>query len=75
MPLNPFISVPDTDLDAGLQAWLHEDIGRGDWTTLGLGALVQRPGQAIWVARGWILVCRLMMQAAKELGADAIKKG
>ena len=51
MPLNPFISVPDTDLDAGLQAWLHEDIGRGDWTTLGLGALVQRPGQAIWVAR------------------------
>ncbi len=51
MPLNPFISVPDTDLDAGLQAWLHEDIGRGDWTTLGLGALVQRPGRAIWVAR------------------------
>jgi nicotinate-nucleotide pyrophosphorylase (carboxylating) len=38
-------------LDPMLAAWLQEDIGRGDRTTDGLGDLVQRPGQAHWVAK------------------------
>ncbi len=38
-------------LDPLLTAWLQEDIGRGDRTTDGLGPLVQRPGQAQWVAK------------------------
>lgn len=45
------IAVPETVLDHWLSAWLQEDIGRGDWTTAGLGALAARPGQAIWVTR------------------------
>ncbi|HZG38719.1 MAG TPA: carboxylating nicotinate-nucleotide diphosphorylase [Nodosilinea sp.] len=44
-------SVPDIALDECLQAWLQEDIGRGDWTTTGLGALGQQLGQARWVTR------------------------
>ena len=51
MPLISPASIPDMTLDAWLQAWLQEDIGRGDWTTAGLGDLVQRPGQAVWVTR------------------------
>ncbi len=51
MPLISPASISNMTLDACLQAWLQEDIGRGDWTTAGLGDLVQRPGQAIWVAR------------------------
>ncbi|MGD1905700.1 MAG: carboxylating nicotinate-nucleotide diphosphorylase [Leptolyngbyaceae cyanobacterium] len=38
-------------LDPLLTAWLHEDFGRGDRTTDGLGDMVQRPGQAQWVAK------------------------
>ncbi|NJN21464.1 MAG: carboxylating nicotinate-nucleotide diphosphorylase [Leptolyngbya sp. RL_3_1] len=38
-------------LDPLLTAWLQEDIGRGDRTTDGLGDIVQRPGQARWVAK------------------------
>lgn len=38
-------------LDPLLTAWLQEDIGRGDRTTEGLGDMVQRPGQAQWVAK------------------------
>lgn len=38
-------------LDPLLTAWLQEDIGRGDRTTDGLGDMVQRPGQAQWVAK------------------------
>ncbi|MDA0265708.1 MAG: carboxylating nicotinate-nucleotide diphosphorylase [Cyanobacteria bacterium] len=38
-------------LDPLLTMWLQEDIGRGDRTTDGLGALAQRPGQAQWVAK------------------------
>ncbi|MGB6017301.1 MAG: carboxylating nicotinate-nucleotide diphosphorylase, partial [Nodosilinea sp.] len=45
------IAIVESSLDAYLQAWLHEDVGRGDWTTVGLGALAQRPGQALWVTR------------------------
>lgn len=45
------LSVPAIALDPQLQTWLQEDIGRGDWTTIGLGALAQQPGQAVWVAK------------------------
>jgi nicotinate-nucleotide pyrophosphorylase (carboxylating) len=39
-------------VDAQLKAWLQEDIGRGDWTTLGLGATATKtPGKAVWVAK------------------------
>jgi len=39
-------------IDDHLKAWLQEDIGRGDWTTLGLGpAAGTQPGQAVWVAK------------------------
>lgn len=51
MPLKCPISVPESALSEWLQTWLQEDIGRGDWTTAGLGALAERPGQAIWVTR------------------------
>ena len=51
MPLISLASISDMTLDAWLQAWLQEDVGRGDWTTAGLGDLVQRSGQAIWVTR------------------------
>ncbi|MEM9766525.1 MAG: carboxylating nicotinate-nucleotide diphosphorylase [Cyanobacteria bacterium P01_D01_bin.71] len=34
-----------------LQAWLQEDIGRGDRTTAGLGDITQTIHQAIWVAK------------------------
>ncbi|MBD2233995.1 carboxylating nicotinate-nucleotide diphosphorylase [Phormidium tenue] len=50
MSLNP-LPIPEIALDQCLQAWLQEDIGRGDWTTAGLGAFAQRPGQAVWVTR------------------------
>jgi nicotinate-nucleotide pyrophosphorylase (carboxylating) len=47
------LSLPSPLLvDASLKAWLQEDIGRGDWTTSGLGsALGNIPGQAVWVAK------------------------
>jgi nicotinate-nucleotide pyrophosphorylase (carboxylating) len=52
MPFNTPAAIPQIILDEWLQAWLREDIGRGDWTTAGLGALVNQPGHAIWVTRG-----------------------
>ncbi|MBW4459424.1 MAG: carboxylating nicotinate-nucleotide diphosphorylase [Nodosilinea sp. WJT8-NPBG4] len=51
MSLDPRFPIPDIALDKYLQAWLQEDIGRGDWTTAGLGSFAQRPGQAFWVTR------------------------
>jgi len=38
-------------LDEHLKRWLQEDIGRGDQTTLGLGDIATRNGQAYWVAK------------------------
>ncbi len=38
-------------LDALLEGWLQEDIGRGDQTTSGLGKIVAVPGRAYWVAK------------------------
>ncbi len=45
------VAISQTMLDEWLHNWLCEDIGRGDWTTAGLGTLVQQPGQARWVTR------------------------
>ena len=47
------LSLPlSLQVDAQLKAWLQEDVGRGDWTTLGLGAAVgHAQGQAIWVTK------------------------
>lgn len=45
------LSIPAIALDPHLQAWLQEDLGRGDWTTLGLGAMAQKPGHAVWIAK------------------------
>ena len=51
MPSDLPLSLPAILLDPHLQSWLQEDIGRGDWSTAGLGDLAQRPGAAIWVAK------------------------
>ncbi len=45
------LTLPTITLDSHLRAWLQEDIGRGDWTTSGLGELATRPGEAKWVAK------------------------
>jgi nicotinate-nucleotide pyrophosphorylase (carboxylating) len=45
------LTLPEIVLDPHLRAWLQEDIGRGDWTTSGLGELATRPGDAVWVAK------------------------
>ncbi|MFQ4137764.1 carboxylating nicotinate-nucleotide diphosphorylase [Nodosilinea sp. PGN35] len=74
MPQPPLFSTSDIALDDCLQAWLREDVGRGDWTTAGLGALAQRPGQAVWVTRapgvvaGLPLAQRLFQQLDAEVG-------
>ncbi|MBE9109604.1 carboxylating nicotinate-nucleotide diphosphorylase [Nodosilinea sp. LEGE 07298] len=51
MPLNTPVPIVESNLDEYLRAWLREDVGRGDWTTVGLGALAQQPGLALWVTR------------------------
>jgi nicotinate-nucleotide pyrophosphorylase (carboxylating) len=50
-------------LEPQLRAWLQEDIGRGDWTTLGLGAQAQKLGKAIWVAKARGVVAGLPLAA------------
>ena len=42
---------PDVVLDPLLRGWLQEDIGRGDRTTLGLGAIAHQAHKAIWIAK------------------------
>ena len=42
---------PNVVLDPLLTGWLQEDIGRGDRTTMGLDVLVDKPGQAVWLAK------------------------
>ena len=42
---------PNVVLDPLLQAWLQEDIGRGDRTTAGLGEIAQQSQQATWIAK------------------------
>ncbi|MEB3291440.1 MAG: carboxylating nicotinate-nucleotide diphosphorylase [Leptolyngbya sp.] len=57
------LSLPAIALDPHLQAWLQEDIGRGDWSTAGLGALAQRPGEAVWVAKATGVIAGLPVAA------------
>lgn len=45
------LPIPAIALDPHLQAWLQEDLGRGDWTTFGLGTMAEKPGRAVWVAK------------------------
>ncbi|MGA1356863.1 MAG: carboxylating nicotinate-nucleotide diphosphorylase [Prochlorothrix sp.] len=40
----------DLGLEAQLWGWLREDVGRGDWSTQGLG-LDERVGEAVWIAK------------------------
>ena len=42
---------PDVVLDPLLRGWLQEDIGRGDRTTMGLGAIANQVHKAIWIAK------------------------
>ncbi|MEM9505746.1 MAG: carboxylating nicotinate-nucleotide diphosphorylase [Cyanobacteria bacterium P01_E01_bin.43] len=42
---------PDVVLDPLLRGWLQEDIGRGDRTTMGLGAISNHIYKAIWIAK------------------------
>lgn len=46
-------------LDPLLLGWLAEDVGRGDRTTEGLGAIAQQPGRAIWRAKASGIVAGL----------------
>ncbi|TVQ15112.1 MAG: carboxylating nicotinate-nucleotide diphosphorylase [Leptolyngbya sp. DLM2.Bin27] len=72
MPFPPPASVPESALNHWLQTWLDEDVGRGDWTTAGLGALAERPGQAIWVTRAPGVVAGLPFarRLFQQLSAD-----
>ncbi|WP_035986786.1 carboxylating nicotinate-nucleotide diphosphorylase [Leptolyngbya sp. KIOST-1] len=65
-------SLLDFALDDQLRAWLQEDVGRGDWTTNGLGALAQRSGEAIWVTRagGVVAGLPLAQHLFQQLDAD-----
>ena len=61
------------DVDNYLRRWLQEDIGRGDQTTLGLGDLVDKPGQATWVVKASGVVCGLLIaQRVFQLLNDAM---
>ena len=42
---------PNVVLDPLLRGWLQEDIGRGDRTTMGLGAIAHQMHQAIWITK------------------------
>ncbi|MFN9547080.1 MAG: carboxylating nicotinate-nucleotide diphosphorylase [Cyanobacteriota bacterium] len=48
MSMSPLCPPPLVDLTRQLQAWLAEDLGRGDLTS---PALIQRQGRAEWIAR------------------------
>lgn len=48
MPMPPLCPPLQADLTRQLQAWLAEDLGRGDLTS---PALMQREGRAEWIAR------------------------
>jgi len=50
---------PPIVLEPWLQAWLREDIGRGDWAVQSLGPYAAQPGQAQWVAKAPGVICGL----------------
>lgn len=57
------LSLPAIALDPHLQTWLQEDIGRGDWSTAGLGDLARRQGEAMWVAKAPGIIAGLPVAA------------
>ena len=63
MPSDLPLSLPAILLDPHLQSWLQEDLGRGDWSTAGLGDLARQPGEAIWVAKAPGIVAGLPIAA------------
>ncbi len=63
MPSDLPLSLPAILIDPHLQSWLQEDIGRGDWSTAGLGNLARRPGEAIWVAKAPGIIAGLPVAA------------
>ncbi len=60
-PLPP--SLPANTLDPQLRQWLQEDIGRGDWSSAGLGSGAQATAQAHWVAKAAGVVAGLPVAA------------
>ncbi|MBE9159665.1 carboxylating nicotinate-nucleotide diphosphorylase [Nodosilinea sp. LEGE 06152] len=78
MPFNTSVPIVESSLDEYLQAWLLEDVGRGDWTTIGLGELVQQPGLARWVTRapgviaGLPFARRLFQQLDSDLSFEPL---
>jgi nicotinate-nucleotide pyrophosphorylase (carboxylating) len=65
--------IPAATLATWLQTWLEEDVGRGDWTTAGLGTVGEQPGQAVWVSRAPGVVAGLPFaaQVFQQLDAEA----
>lgn len=63
MPSDLPLSLPAITLDPHLQTWLQEDLGRGDWSTAGLGELALRRGEATWVAKAPGIVAGLPVAA------------
>ncbi|MFZ4639769.1 MAG: carboxylating nicotinate-nucleotide diphosphorylase [Nodosilinea sp.] len=57
------LTLPAIALDPLLRTWLQEDIGRGDWSSAGLGPLGQRLFQAQWVAKAPGIVAGLPVAA------------
>ncbi|MGB3138797.1 MAG: carboxylating nicotinate-nucleotide diphosphorylase [Nodosilinea sp.] len=74
MPPNSITPVLSATLDSYLKTWLHEDVGRGDWTTAGLGHLAQRPGQAVWITRvpGVVAGLPFASQLFRQLDVDLV---
>lgn len=46
-------------IEPWIQQWLREDIGRGDWAVLGLGAKAEQSGPGQWVAKAAGVICGL----------------
>lgn len=60
-------------LDPLLMAWLQEDIGRGDRTTMGLGPLIEKSGKAQWITKapGTIAGLPVAQRVFQLLSAEA----
>lgn len=50
-------------MEPWVKAWLQEDIGRGDVTTLGLGSAAIKQGEAYWVAKAGGVIAGLPIAA------------
>ena len=57
------LTLPAIALDPLLRTWLQEDIGRGDWSTAGLGPIGARSLQAEWVAKAPGIIAGLPVAA------------